>query len=78
MAKKPIIKTEKFVKIHQFEDIFTIVERNEEFVIAIGNKIIVADKFKSLSDAQKYIESKPWKLIINATCCIYDMSKNSK
>lgn len=65
-------------KVHQHETIFTIPEINGNFCICVGNKIISKQNFVSLEEAIAYIDSKPWELIVNATCAIYDLSKNFK
>lgn len=75
MSKKAEKKVECLRKIHQYEEIFTIVEENDQFRIAVGNKIVDQKVFKTLKDAQKYIDEKPWKLMINVTCLVYEMSK---
>ena len=79
MAKKqtPIVKNDELTKVHHFEEIFSIVEHNGTFQIAVGNKLVDEQKFTSLKAAQDYISSKPWKLLINVTCLIYDMSKKA-
>lgn len=78
MSKKtitPKITAKETTKVHQYLQVFTIVERNGNFNIAVGNKIITKKTFISIEDAENYIDSKPWELIVNATCCIYDLSK---
>lgn len=81
MAKKtvkPKVEVKETSKVHEFEKIFTIVERNGNFNIAVGNKIVSKLTFVSLEETQDYINSKPWELIVNAVCCIYDLAKEMK
>lgn len=67
---------EHFVRMHQTEEgIFTVLERNGIFKIAVGNNIIVKNEFKSCEEAFEYIGAKPWELIINTVCLVYDLSK---
>lgn len=47
---------------------FNIVEHKEEILITIGNEVL--KKCETVESAVKYIESKPWELILNA-CAIY-------
>lgn len=67
----------EYTKVHQ-HDLFNIVEHNKEFMIAVGNSIIDPQKFGSLKAATNYIDSKPWKLIVNTTCFIMDKSNEIK
>lgn len=76
--QKAVVQNEEVRKVHQHETIFTIPEINGNFCICVGNKIISKQNFISLEEAKAYIDSKPWELIVNATCAIYDLSKNFK
>ena len=44
---------------------FNIIENKGEILITIGNDVL--KKCETVEDAVKYIESKPWELILNAT-----------
>lgn len=44
---------------------FNIVENKGEILITIGNDVL--KKCETVEEAVKYIESKPWELILNAT-----------
>lgn len=59
---------------------FRIVEKTtkdeHEFKIAIGDKIASIETFKTLNDAEEYIESKPWELLINLIFITNEMIKN--
>lgn len=58
-------------------EVFTLVSVNEEVKICVGNTQICSKTFKTLDEAKKYIDSKPYELIINSTCYIMDyMNKN--
>lgn len=73
-------KTEKEtfteVKKSQTDELFTIVKHDKETQICVGNVVISAKKFKSIVEAEKYIASKPYELIINTAC--YCMQENLK
>lgn len=71
-SKEPKVEVTESVKTHQ-HDIFTIVEKNGNCLIAISNKIISKNSFASIEEAKEYIDSKPWELLINASCAIYDI-----
>lgn len=64
--QEPEVKVVESTKTHQ-HDIFTIVDHNGEFLIALGNQIVSKQKCESLEKAQSFINSKPWELILNAT-----------
>lgn len=72
---KPKVKKTDTIKTEAYQVIFTLVTRNKETEIAVGNNIVSKIKFKSTKEAKNYIDSKPWELIVNTTCCIYDMSE---
>lgn len=56
---------------------FTIIKRENKdtYDIAIGNNIIDETNFKEDKEVKDYINSKPWKLIINATIVMQDYYK---
>lgn len=49
---------------------FTIIKFNDSYRIAIGTNIIDEKEFQTKGDCMKYIESKPWGLILTAALCI--------
>lgn len=81
MAKKtkPVVENVKVqepqVKMH---DVFAIVKVGNNYMIGCGNNYMSKATFASIKDAQEYIDSKPWELIINTTCYIYELSKQNK
>lgn len=85
MAKKkepgydnqPKVEVTDSVKTHK-HDVFTIVERNGQCVIAFTDKIISQRTFNSVQEAIDYIESKPWELMINVPCAVMDILFNMK
>lgn len=55
---------------------FTAVRENEgNWMINVGDYIIEKTDFVHLEDLVKYIESKPWGLILNA-CYVYNLKIN--
>lgn len=54
-------------------DIFTLVTKDGVVMIAIADKIVSRNSFASEEEAIKYIESKPWELIINVSCVCFDL-----
>lgn len=69
---KTDVQSVEVTKTHQYADLFLIVEHEGEFMIALTNKILSPKRFKSLEDAQAYIDAKPWELIVNATIAVYE------
>lgn len=66
------VQTEKYL-------VFDLVTRNGEVYICITNYILSQSKFKNIEEAKAYIDSKPWELIVNASCCLMELSnKQSK
>lgn len=53
-------------------ELFTIVNHNGEFMIALGNAVVSKEKFNSREGAAHYIDCKPWELILNATAVMWD------
>lgn len=78
---KPKVEVTDSVKTH-VHDTFIIVEKNNICFVAIGDKIVSREQFKSVEEAKAYIDSKPWELIINVTCAAYEIvlkqTKNNK
>lgn len=64
-------------KVEQCEPFFTLISRNGVTQIAVGNYIVSKLQFASTDEAKEYIQSKPWELLVNATCAIYDISKSN-
>lgn len=58
-------------------DIFTIVKKNNECYVCLGNEVMAQQKFKTIPEAEKYIRSKPYELLINATCYVIDYIKKT-
>lgn len=56
---------------------FSIIKREDRdtYDIAIGNNIIDETDFTDDEEVKNYINSKPWKLIINATIVMQDYYK---
>lgn len=82
MAQKKKLKPEDYtqptrtenVKINEVteKDHFLIIDREGEFMIALGNKIVSREKFETREKAEVYIDSKPWELIFNATAVMFE------
>lgn len=61
------VQTEKYL-------VFDLVTRNEEVYICIANYILSQSKFKNVEEAKAYIDSKPWELIVNASCSLMELT----
>lgn len=60
-------KNEELLKITEVDNTpFTLIETNGRVNIVMKNQIVEENTFDSVEDAKKYIESKPWKLILIA------------
>lgn len=68
----------KFI-LHPIEDTpFTVVEKNDEYIIVVGKQKATSKTFQSLKEATDYIKFKNWDLIINAAIIINEGIKQSK
>lgn len=69
------IKVSELNKTHQ-KDIFLIVEHNGVYLIALTNQIVSKQQFNTLEEAETYVDSKPWELILNATAVMMTIINN--
>lgn len=52
---------------HVVEDTpFTLIYHNEQYHICLGQNIVGAKPFKSIPEAEEYINQKPWQLMLVA------------
>lgn len=58
-------------------DVFTLIKVNDKVKIALGNTQITPEEFETIEDAKKFIDSKPYQLIINASCFVYEMTQKT-
>lgn len=84
MAKKkekeftniPIVKVNDQVTSEQHE-VFRLVTQDGKTYVTIDKYMMTKQPFDSVEAAKQYIDSKPWQLIINAACCIQELSNQS-
>lgn len=70
-------KNYKNMKTYKTEtSLLTIVENNKEYCITCGNYQI-SPYFKSKQDAEKYIEKRPYELIVNLVCLVIDVNNKN-
>lgn len=60
------------------EEIFDIVKNQSNYFIGVAGKLVSTKSFATKEEAEAYINSKPWELIINVSCLMYDLSKKAK
>lgn len=60
------IKDQKKINTYK-RGIFTIAENENKFYVLVQNYVVSEKTFDKLNDAERYINSKPWELIINVT-----------
>lgn len=72
LGVKPTIKAENKTTVQVYENIFTLVtkENEQKTYIAIRNSIIWREGFENVEEAKKFIDSKPWGLIVNTVLFI--------
>lgn len=66
------------VKKAETDSIFTLVKDKDGVKICIGNYLISKNIFKTWKDAENYLKSKPYEIIINAACLFADKTKSNK
>lgn len=76
-SKQVEIKNKKTITTHKF-GIFTIAEKEEKFFVLVRNYVVSAKEFDTLKQAQNYIKSKPWELIINVSCLMQKLIKDNE
>ena len=74
-TEKPQVEVISATSTDSYDEVFTIINHNGEFMIAIGNQVVCRKKFQSLEEAQQYIASKPWDIILNATALMFNKLK---
>lgn len=61
------------IKQSKTDEIFTLVKSKNGVKIAIGNYQVSKNVFTSFEQAEKYIASKPYEILINVTCLFTEM-----
>lgn len=74
--EEPVVTTDQ--NMETYEEIFQIVKQNGVYYIGVANKLISKRSFANAEETKEYIDSKPWELVINVTCLIYDLAKENK
>lgn len=67
-VKEEIVKTEQY-------DLFTLVNKGKKWFVAIGNNVVTHSTFDRAEQAKKYIDTKPWELILNTCAVMQSMLK---
>lgn len=52
--------------------IFTLLKRKNTFYVAVGMNIVSRETFTKKADVKKYIDSKPWELMLNTFAVMAD------
>ena len=65
--------------VEQYQDtpFYTVETEDEQYMIVMANEIIETG-FESREEAIRWIESKPWKLILIASAIFYENFKKEK
>ena len=56
------------------DEIFTLVEKEGNVQIAIGNYLICKKHFKSFKKAEEYLAQKPYEILINVACLMAEQT----
>lgn len=66
--KKSIIES---TEVSQ-KEMFTIINHNGEFMIALGNQLVSKNVFDCREKTEHYIDQKPWELIFNSMAVLVE------
>ena len=65
-----------FENVNKFQTVentpFALIERNGKWGIVMGNQIVSDQYFDTTEEAERFIESKPWSLILVAALTFVD------
>lgn len=75
---QPKVEVTEQIQTERYNEIFILVTKNKQTMIAIGKSIVSNKTFKSTKEAKTYIDQKPWELLINVICLINDTEKTIK
>lgn len=63
---------------HANEQLFAFAKINNKVRIVVGRNIISEKEFDKFKEAQKYLDQKPWEIIVNLICLISKDIKNNE
>lgn len=58
------------------DELFNLVKQNGKVIICVGNNKVSRKQFKTFNDAEKYIASKPYEILINVSILIQKLTAN--
>ena len=58
------------------DELFNLVKQNDKVIICVGNNKVSRKQFKTYNDAEKYIASKPYEILINVSILIQKLTTN--
>lgn len=70
---EPIVRDERVAETECYE-VFILFKADNVVRIAIDKYIMSKLTFTTFEEAKAYIDSKPYELIINAACCLMELS----
>lgn len=74
---KPVVKSETEIKVEEYDYCFNLVTDEKGTRIAVGRNIVSDKVFETKEEAKKYIDSKPWGLIVAATHVCFKIFENN-
>lgn len=75
-CKKPKGKDETMFKHSKEEEMFNLVKTNQGIIITCGNYKISKRTFKTWKEAEEYIASKPYEIIINVSVLMSKLNED--
>lgn len=63
------VKEQESIQIHETSTFpFIIVQKNDEFRIAVGDTYVSQEVFNTIEEAYDYLEKPTWEMIVNFIC----------
>lgn len=72
MTNEPKTEIIESNQLEMYEDIFTVINHNGIFMIAVGNQVVSKERFATREEALHYIDCKPWSLILNTVAVMIE------
>lgn len=63
-------------KHSKVDELFNLVKQNDKVIICVGNNRVSRKQFKTFKEADNYIASKPYELLINVSILIQKLQEN--
>ena len=66
-GKVPKVEVTDVPEVIRYDYCFNLLKNKDGVRIAVGNTVATPEVFQTIEEAQKYVDSKPWGLIVAVT-----------